>query len=80
MSWTESYHCDVCGKAKGDTGGSWWLAWMGTTAGEAGSENEPMLKMTGWNRTLSHAAEVRHLCGSRCAQTMLSRWMSRENL
>ena len=42
---------------------------MGTTAGEPGSEGEPMLKMTGWNKVLSHAAEVRHLCGARCAPT-----------
>lgn len=76
MSWTETYHCDVCGKAKSDSGGDWWLAWMGTTAGEPGSEDEPMLKMTGWNTALAHAAEVRHLCGARCAQTLVDRWMN----
>ncbi len=78
MSWTETYHCDVCGKVKSERGGDWWLAWMGTTAGEPGSTGEPMLKMTGWNQALSHASEVRHLCGARCAQTLLDRWMSRE--
>jgi hypothetical protein len=49
---------------------------MGTTAGEPGSEDEPMLKMTGWNTALAHAAEVRHLCGARCAQTLVDRWMN----
>jgi hypothetical protein len=31
--------------------------------------------MTGWNQVLSHSAEVRHLCGARCAQTLMDRWM-----
>lgn len=76
MSWTETYHCDVCGNAKGENGDRWWLAWMGSTAGEPASQGETMLKMTGWNGALSHGAEVRHLCGARCAQTMVDRWMS----
>jgi hypothetical protein len=78
MSWTETFHCDVCSKAKTEDSGDWWLAWLGTTAGEPGAQNEPMLKMTGWNQILSHAAEVRHLCGARCAQTLLDRWMQRK--
>ena len=27
MSWTETYHCDVCGKSKTETETDWWLAW-----------------------------------------------------
>jgi hypothetical protein len=75
MSWTETFHCDVCSKAKSEGSGDWWLAWLGTTAGEPGAQDESMLKMTGWNQVLSHSAEVRHLCGARCAQTLMDRWM-----
>lgn len=78
MSWTERYNCDVCGDAKTEAGDDWWLAWRGTTGGEPGSEGEPMLKVSGWNHVLSHSAEVRHLCGARCAHTLLDRWMSGE--
>lgn len=78
MAWTESFHCDVCGKAKGDSRDAWWLGWVGTTAGELHSQNEPMLKMTAWNHVQAHGAEVRHLCGARCAQMFLGRWMSGE--
>jgi hypothetical protein len=27
---------------------------------------------------LSHSAEVKHLCGARCAQTFMDRWMQSE--
>jgi hypothetical protein len=39
---------------------------------------QPMLKLTPWNVLLSHAAKVRHLCGARCAQTLMDRWMRGE--
>jgi hypothetical protein len=55
MSWTETFHCDVCSKAKSEGSGDWWLAWLGTTAGEPGAQDESMLKMTGWNQVLSHS-------------------------
>ncbi len=79
MSWTETYRCDVCGKSKTEADRDWWLAWLGNTTGEPGSDGESMIKMTGWNHVLSHAAEVRHLCGAGCAHTLLDRWMSEED-
>ena len=72
MSWTETYHCDVCGKSKSETETDWWLAWTE-------SENlsaQPVLKLTPWSLLLSHSADVKHLCGARCAQTQMDRWMA----
>jgi hypothetical protein len=31
--------------------------------------------MTNWNAFLSHDAAAKHLCGARCAQTLMDRWM-----
>jgi hypothetical protein len=75
MSWTETYHCDVCNKAKGESP-DWWLAWRETIAPTAGSAPQPVLRITPWHEFLSHSADVKHLCGARCAQTQLDRWMS----
>jgi hypothetical protein len=36
-----------------------------------------VLKMTRWNLIVAHAPEVRHICGARCAQTLLDRWMTK---
>ena len=80
MAWTETYHCDVCGKAKNEE--------ARTTGGWRGARNsrprrmirqQPVLKITPWNRFLSHDADVKHLCGARCAQTIMDRWMLARN-
>ena len=76
MSWTESYHCDVCGKPKTAAGGDWWLGWL--RPGEPGAESESMVKISAWNHVLAHTTEARHLCGAGCAHTLLDRWMSGE--
>jgi hypothetical protein len=75
MAWVESYHCDVCGKAMTETATDWWLAWYESTAPTPDAECQPILKITPWNLLLSHSASVKHLCGGRCAQTLMDRWM-----
>ncbi|MBW4027205.1 hypothetical protein [Acidipila rosea] len=75
MAWTETYHCDVCGKAKNEST-DWWLAWGEEFAPVPGAEPQPLLKLTPWNLLLSHDAQVKHICGARCAQTLMDRWMT----
>ncbi len=75
MAWTETYHCDVCGKAKSEGAEDWWLAWKETMSPIPGAPQQPLLRMTNWNAFLSHDAAAKHLCGARCAQTLLDRWM-----
>ncbi len=77
MAWTESYHCDVCNKAKSEASGDWWLAWMDQMQVVPDDTPQPMLKMAGWNLILAHSPGVMHLCGARCAQTLMDRWMTR---
>jgi len=76
MSWTETYHCDVCGRAKNDDQHDWWLAWTETISPTDHTPDQSVLKVTPWNLLLSHSAHVRHLCGARCTQTELDRWMT----
>jgi hypothetical protein len=76
MAWTETYHCDVCGRAKNEGQHDWWLAWTETVSPTDKSSDQPVLKLTPWNLLLSHSPDVRHLCGARCAQTQIDRWMT----
>ena len=76
MAWTETYHCDVCGKHKNETETDWWLAWAESYTPADGLPAQPVLKVTPWSLLLSHGAEVKHLCGARCAQTQMDRWMA----
>lgn len=77
MAFTETYHCDVCGKPKGNSE-DWWLAWSERTAPGDGAPEQPMLRLTPWSLLLSHSPQVKHLCGARCAQTLMDRWMRGE--
>lgn len=77
MGYTETYRCDVCGKPKGDAE-DWWLALTGQMAPVPGVQAQPQFCLTPWNLLLSHSVEAKHLCGARCAQTMLDRWMRGE--
>lgn len=79
MAWTESYHCDVCNSPRGDAE-DWWLAWTDSMVARQGEGEQPVLKVTPWSHTLSHAAAVKHLCGARCAQTFMDRWMHEADL
>jgi len=76
MAWIESYHCDVCGRAKNEDQNDWWLAWTETISPTPDEAEQPVMRFTPWNLLLSHGSEVRHLCGARCAQTELDRWMT----
>lgn len=78
MSWNEIYHCDVCGKLKSEEDPDWWLAWIEEMTPIPTGEAQPVLKLTQWNLLLSHSADVKHLCGAQCAQTLMDRWMSKE--
>ncbi len=77
MAFTETYRCDVCGNPRGEAE-DWWLALTEPAALIPEAPEQPMLKLTPWNILLSHAAQVRHLCGARCAQTLMDRWMRGE--
>jgi len=76
MAWTETYHCDVCGRAKIENQHDWWLAFVDTLSPTPNAPEQSALRITPWNEFLSHSSEVRHLCGARCAQTEVDRWMA----
>jgi hypothetical protein len=77
MAYTETYHCDVCGNPRREAE-DWWLALTEPASLIPNAPEQPMLRVTPWNIILSHAAKVRHLCGARCAQTLMDRWMRGE--
>ena len=85
MSRSESYHCDVCGKLKADTE-IWWMAWIDcfrapVTSPADPTEDQPLFKLTRWQSSQAHSDGVKHLCGARCSETMIDRWITnqREN-
>lgn len=78
MAWTETFSCDVCGKEKSETADDWWLAWDEKITPLPDIE-QPLLRLTHWGSFLSHDSSAKHLCGARCAQTLLDRWMHATN-
>lgn len=80
MSRSESYHCDICGKLKNDSE-IWWMSWIDCFKGDSPDADQPLLKLTRWQTSQAHSDGVKHLCGARCSETMLDRWISdqREN-
>jgi hypothetical protein len=74
MAFTETFRCDVCGKEMSEES-DWWLAWTEQVSPLPDAEPMSQLRFLHWDVLLSHQAEVRHLCGSRCAQTLMDRWM-----
>lgn len=74
MAWTETFSCNICGKAKSEEAEDWWLAWEEKTSPGPEME-EPVFKVAHWNSLLAHDSGVKHLCGGRCVQTQLDRWM-----
>jgi hypothetical protein len=76
MAWTETYHCDVCGRAKSEDHRDWWLVSVETISPTPRAPEQSVLRLTPWNDFLAHSADVRHLCGARCSQTELDRWMT----
>ena len=77
MAWTESYHCDICNTPRNDAG-DWWLAWSEMMEVRTEATQQPLLRLTRWTEGLSQSRSVMHLCGARCAQTMMDRWMRGE--
>jgi hypothetical protein len=75
MSYTESYTCDICGDKKGESG-QWFLAWTDCLPNGTPEGNQPLIKLTRWDSGYAHTPNVQHLCGARCAGTMMDRWMS----
>lgn len=76
MTWTETFHCEICGKQKGSVD-HWWLAWTDRyKAPYEGSPERPMLKIYPWENMCAHDADVKHLCGQACLQTLVARWMN----
>lgn len=75
MAFTEVFSCDVCGKEKREGVGDWWLAWNERISPSPVDSEQIVLKITRWNGFLSHDADAKHLCGARCAQTIMDRWM-----
>lgn len=75
MAFTETFLCNVCGKPKSEEACDWWLAWQECVSPVPKVE-QPVLKVSRWNDFLAHDAVVKHLCGARCAQTLLDRWMN----
>ena len=76
MAWIETYHCNVCGSLKNEQQHDWWLASIEKITPTPDAAEQPVFRLTVWNDFLAHSAEVQHLCGARCAQTELDRWMT----
>lgn len=79
MAFTEAFHCDVCGKPKGEEVEDWWLAWTETISPVPGEPEQPVMRLTRWHPFLAHSAEVRHLCTATCVYTLMGRWMLAES-
>lgn len=77
MTWTETFHCEICGKQKGSVD-HWWLAWNESYRPPYPDAVElPILKVYPWENMSAHDADVKHLCGQACLQTLVARWMNR---
>jgi hypothetical protein len=76
MTWTETFHCEICGKQKGSVD-HWWLVWADKYRPPYQDATEhPILKIYPWETMSAHDADVKHLCGQACLQTLVARWMN----
>lgn len=75
MAFTETFRCDVCGKAKSEETEDWWLCWAEDFSPIPDAQRMSQLRIVPWHVLLSHDVHARHLCGARCAQTLMDRWM-----
>jgi hypothetical protein len=76
MAWIETYHCNVCGSHKNEEQHDWWLAFIENVSPTPNAPLQPVFRLALWNDFLAHSADVLHLCGARCVQTELDRWMT----
>jgi hypothetical protein len=75
MTWTESFTCNICGKAKGSVD-HWWVAWVETVSPSDVEEPKPKFQLLPWSELMARHPEVSHLCGAGCALKEAERWMS----
>jgi hypothetical protein len=75
MAFSEEFYCDICNSPKNEKSEDWWLAWTETISPLPGQPEQTVIKITPWHSFLAHSADVRHLCGARCAHTLMDRWM-----
>ena len=75
MALNESYHCDVCGKEEAHAD-KWWLGWLDCSPVNGTTNGQPMIKLTRFEKSMAHGNGEKHLCGARCASTMVDRWLS----
>jgi len=71
MTWTETFHCETCGKQKGSVD-HWWLAWTEQYRPFEDAPERPLLKIYSWENMSAHDADVKHLCRQSCVQTLVS--------
>src|SRR5580704_12500767 len=55
------------------------LAWVDCFQGENPEQDQPLIKLTRWQNQHAHSAGVKHLCGARCAGTLMDRWMTEQH-
>ena len=48
MAFSESYHCDVCGKEKQEGSHDWWLIWDDVFTPPRSEQGQPLLQVTAW--------------------------------
>jgi hypothetical protein len=75
MTWTESFTCNICGKAKGSVD-HWWVAWVETVSPSDVEEPKPKFQLLPWSELMARHPDVTHLCGAGCALKEAERWMS----
>ena len=75
MSLMESYTCDVCGAKKAEHE-QWWLMRAECSSGNGSAGDRQVLKLTSWSADKAHTPEAQHICGARCAGTLMDRWMT----
>lgn len=78
MARSESFQCDVCGSQKNHND-LWWLAWTDCFEGISPGDDQPLIKLTRWQQRQAHEEGVKHLCGARCAGTLIDRWMTAQH-
>ena len=75
MTWTESFTCNVCGKAKGAVD-HWWIAWVETIQPSDVEPPKPKFQLLPWSELMARDPQVVHLCGAGCAMKETERWMT----
>jgi hypothetical protein len=77
MAYTETFTCDICGDTKHE-GAQWFLSWADCLRA-VNDTTQPLIKITRWDIEHAHIPGALHLCGSRCAGTMMDRWMAEQH-